>query len=147
MLFVIGSHETILRTPRCGSRISGAVTLIYTPEVQPPQKSRTRSIRRAVVCSKKLTYISRSGLSTKNLFKTNKSRTRSPRQPGPAVKDAARPCTWPMPLLAASSLSLLRLPLRAASDPAQISTPDPSDAFLKTLPLGQTAAALPGLSH
>ena len=36
---VTGSHKTILRTPRCGSRVSGAVTLIYTPEVQPPQNS------------------------------------------------------------------------------------------------------------
>ena len=36
---VIDSHKTILRTPQCGSCVSGAVTLIYTPEVQPPQKS------------------------------------------------------------------------------------------------------------
>lgn len=37
-MFAIGSHKTILRTPQCGSCISGAVTLIHTPEVQPPQK-------------------------------------------------------------------------------------------------------------
>lgn len=145
---VIGSHKTILRTPRCGSRVSGAVTLIYTPEGQPPQKSRTRSIRLAVVCSKKLTYISRSGLSTKNLFKTNqipdKVTTATWFQP---VKDAALPCTWPVNLLAASFLNPLSLLLRSASDTAQISTPDSSDAFLKKLPLGQTAAALHGLSH
>ena len=79
-----------------------------------PATSAARSVRLAVVCSnpilKKLTYTNRSGLSTKNLFKTNqildKVTTATWFQ---SVKDTVLPCVWPKILFAPPFLNLLNL--------------------------------------